>query len=70
MCGHTEGQTVERHVNIFLILFFGQNMYRQFLEQHGGWVLFVCVCDFSFSFPFFYSGVAVIEDDFFLFFLS
>ncbi|EAN84552.1 hypothetical protein Tc00.1047053511611.30 [Trypanosoma cruzi] len=47
MCGHTEGQTVERHLNIFLILFLDK-ICRQFLEQHGSWVLFFCVCFFFF----------------------
>ncbi|ESS61445.1 hypothetical protein TCDM_10976 [Trypanosoma cruzi Dm28c] len=52
MCGHTEGRTVERHLNIFSILF-SDKICRQFLEQHGSWVLFLC--GFSFSFIFFFS---------------
>ncbi|ESS60500.1 hypothetical protein TCDM_11969 [Trypanosoma cruzi Dm28c] len=62
MCGHTEGWTVERHLNIFLILF-SDKICRQFLEQHGSWVLFflffIFVCSrsrgrhFSFFFLFF-----------------
>ncbi|KAF5217907.1 hypothetical protein ECC02_009197 [Trypanosoma cruzi] len=49
MCGHMEGQTVERHLNIFSILF-SDKICRQFLEQHGIWVLFLCVFFLSFFF--------------------
>ncbi|ESS55926.1 hypothetical protein TCDM_12576 [Trypanosoma cruzi Dm28c] len=61
-----EGQTVEAHVTIFLILF-SDKICRQFLEQHGSWVLFVW---FFFFFIFVCSRNRGRHFSFFLFFFS
>ncbi|ESS55422.1 hypothetical protein TCDM_13109 [Trypanosoma cruzi Dm28c] len=50
MYGHTEGRTAERHVNIFLIFFFGGKIYTDSLVwPQGSRQLFVCFF-FFFSF--------------------
>ncbi|ESS54999.1 hypothetical protein TCDM_13558 [Trypanosoma cruzi Dm28c] len=65
MCGHAEGRTAERHLNIFFqFSFFAGKIYADSLVRpHGSQLLFVCF--FVFFSRFCYLCVAVVEDDFF-----